>query len=65
LRFVPHSKLLVGLDTGYIDKGDLKVPTLFIQMDHPLNGNEQLKEPISYAIGAIDDNHLRESWKDN
>lgn len=61
LKYVPHSKLEVKLDTASIIKGEIRVATLYIEMAHPLN--DQLKDPVMYSIGAIDDNHLRESWK--
>lgn len=56
LRYVPHTNILVKLDTGSVSKGDFKVPTLQIQMIHPM---DSLKV---YQIGDLYDNHLRDNW---
>lgn len=62
LRYVPYSDILVKMDTASIDRGEVKVPTVYFEMEHPLN--DQLEEPVIYSIGDVNDNHLRESWKD-
>jgi hypothetical protein len=60
LRYVPFSKQLVVLDTSSIMKGDLKVPTLLIEMKHPmLHPDEGYKV---YQIGSKTDNHLKDNW---
>lgn len=56
LKFVPYSALLVKLDTGSVQKGEIKVPTLMIQMKHPM---DSLK---IYQIGDLNENHLRDNW---
>jgi hypothetical protein len=60
MQFVPFSGNFAELDTGSVPKGDIIVPTLRILMTHPM------KHPINgfvdYSVGALDDNHLRQSW---
>lgn len=63
LRYVPFTKTPVKMDTGSVEKGDFRVPTLYFAMSHPMN--DKLKDDtLFYSIGALDDNTLRESWKD-
>lgn len=61
LRYVPYTKDLVAMDTGFLSKGDsgeIKVPTLEVLMIHPMDTSK------IYKIGAKDDSHLQENWKD-
>lgn len=62
LRYVPFSKNLVVMDTGSIARGEIRVPTVYIEMAHPMN--DQLEDSVMYSIGDVNDNHLRESWKE-
>lgn len=62
LRYVPHSTIPVRLDTGSILKGEVRVPTLYFEMVHPMSG--QMEDSLFYSIGSLEDNNLRESWKD-
>ena len=64
LRYVPHTKNLVVIDTGSVNKGELVAPTLYIEMTHPMPKAMGKDGSVIYSIGAVDDNHLRESWKD-
>ena len=60
LRYIPYSKNLVEMDTGFLAKGDsgeIKVPTLEIVMIHPMDTAK------IYQIGDKNDSHLRENWK--
>jgi hypothetical protein len=57
LKYVPYSSLMVEMDTASVEKGELKVPTLQINMQHPMDTAKM------YQIGDINDNHLRENWK--
>jgi len=56
LKFVPYSTTIVTMDTSSVLKGEIRVPTLMIQMKHPMN-----QEKI-YQIGDLMDNHLRDNW---
>ncbi|WP_070138597.1 hypothetical protein [Crocinitomix algicola] len=63
LRFVPHTKNLVTLDTASTIVNEVVIPTIYIEMLHPLN--KQLGEDsIVYSIGDLNSNTTRESWKD-
>jgi hypothetical protein len=65
LRYVPHTKNLVDLDTGSVLRGDLRVSTLMIKMEHPMQvvNDKGETESVFYTIGDVNENHLRESWK--
>lgn len=56
LKYVPHTSVLVTMDTASVQKGEIKVPTLMIKMVHPMN------EKKVYQIGDLYDNHLRDNW---
>ncbi|MDA7803662.1 hypothetical protein N8987_03725 [Crocinitomix sp.] len=63
LRYVPHTKNLVRLDTGRAVINEVIIPTVYIEMSHPLN--KQLEDDsITYSIGDLNSNTLRENWKD-
>ena len=57
LRYIPHSgQKPVMMDTSSVQKGDLRVPTLQLQMIHPM-------DPLKvYQIGDLNDNHLKDNW---
>lgn len=61
LRYVPFSKNLVRVDTGSVNNDDIVVPTLYIQMSHPMN-KELKRDSLVYTIGDTLSNSLRESW---
>lgn len=65
LRYVPHTKNMVQLDTGSIPRGEMRVSTVMITMEHPMKIQNDKGETISvfYVIGDVNENHLRESWK--
>jgi len=57
LKYVPFSNnTLVTMDTSSVPKGEIKVPTLYIQMIHPMKADQ------IYQIGDLLDNHLRDNW---
>jgi hypothetical protein len=60
MQYVPFTTNLTHLDTGSITKGEFKVPTLLIQMTHPME--DPINGFVDYSIGSTSDNHLRESW---
>jgi len=62
LRYVPFSKIPVKIDTASIARGDSRVPTIYIEMVHPLS--DQLIDSVFYSIGKLTENSLRESWKE-
>lgn len=63
LRYVPHTKNKVRLDTSSTVINEVVIPTLYIEMSHPLN--EKLgDDSLTYSIGDLNSNTLRESWKD-
>jgi hypothetical protein len=60
LRYVPYSTNLVVMDTSSIMKSDMKVPTLLIEMTHPMDHPD--KGYKVYQIGSKTDNHLKDNW---
>lgn len=56
LKYIPHTSMLVTLDTSSVQKGDIKVPTIMIQMKHPMDSMK------IYQIGDLYENHLRDNW---
>ncbi|MFK8038600.1 MAG: hypothetical protein AB8B74_09955 [Crocinitomicaceae bacterium] len=56
LRLIPFSVNPVLMDTSSVSRGDLKVPTLLIQMPHGINPLDTLK------IGDTTDNSLKDNW---
>ncbi|MFT4602197.1 MAG: hypothetical protein ACI857_002383 [Arenicella sp.] len=60
LRYVPFTTNLVVLDTSSIMKSDMKVPTLLIEMTHPMDHPD--KGYKLYQIGSKTDNHLKDNW---
>ncbi|MBD3636378.1 MAG: hypothetical protein HUJ25_03475 [Crocinitomicaceae bacterium] len=60
MRYVPYSQNPAEIDTGSVMKGDLRVATLRILMTHPMQ--HPIDGYVDYTVGALDDNHLRESW---
>jgi hypothetical protein len=60
LRYVPYTTNLVVLDTSSILKGDMTVPTLLIEMVHPMDHPDQGHKV--YQIGSKTDNHLKDNW---
>ncbi len=62
MRYVPFTKELVVMKTDSVARGEGTFPTLYIEMLHPLS--HELEDSMYYSIGALDDNNLRESWKE-
>ena len=62
MRYVPFTQNLVVMQTDSIVRGEVSYPTLYIEMAHPLS--HELEDSVFYSIGALDDNNLRESWKE-
>lgn len=60
IKYVPYSRDEVVIDTGSVMKGEYRVPTLLIKMTHPME--DPIDGYVDYSVGAVDDNHLRESW---
>lgn len=56
LKYVPYCGRIVTIDTSSVLKGEIKVPTLMIQMIHPMDSTKV------YQIGDLKDNHLRDNW---
>ncbi len=56
LRLIPFTQNLVLMDTSSVARGDLRVPTLLMQMPHPINPLDTLR------IGDTTDNSLKDSW---
>ena len=60
LRYVPYTTNLVVLDTSSIEKSEMIVPTLLIEMVHPMDHPDQGHKV--YQIGSKTDNHLKDNW---
>lgn len=56
LRYVPHTKSMVFMDTASVQKGEIRVPTILIKMVHPMDSTKV------YTIGDLKENHLRDNW---
>jgi hypothetical protein len=59
MRYIPFTKEMVWMDTASVIRGeDLRVSTVEIRMFHPM------ADSITYSVGSLTENHLRESWRD-
>ncbi|WP_027418323.1 hypothetical protein [Crocinitomix catalasitica] len=64
LKYVPFTKDLARIDTSSIERDELKIQTIRIQMTHPMQSKTTGDTSrFVYTIGALDENHLRENWK--
>lgn len=59
MRYIPFTQEPVEMDTASVIRGeDLRVSTVEIRMHHPM------ADSVIYSVGSLDENHLRESWRD-
>lgn len=60
LKYVPHTKELVFMKVGSVNREGIDIQTLYIEMTHPMKKKDEEKK--KYAIGDLNDTHLSESW---
>lgn len=67
LKYIPFSGKEVLIDTSSVSKGELKVPTILIQMPYSLKKydrveNENKEFTDTLRIGDLNDNTLKDNW---